>query len=40
MKKKFVVQYSTENPAYKESRGMAKTVTVFIVILLVIAYVF
>lgn len=39
MKKKHVVEYSTENPAYEESRGMAKAVAVFVIFLLVLAYV-
>ncbi|QTD79366.1 hypothetical protein fHyEco03_gp06R [Escherichia phage vB_EcoM_fHy-Eco03] len=38
--KKHVVEYTTENPVYNESRGMAKAVAVFIIILMVLSYVF
>jgi hypothetical protein len=38
--KKHVVEYTTENPVYNESRGMAKAVAVFVAIILVLAYVF
>lgn len=38
--KKHVVEYTDENPVYNESRGMAKAVAVFIIILLVLSYVF
>lgn len=38
--KKHVVEYTTENPVYNESRGMAKAVAIIVIILLVLAYVF
>lgn len=38
--KKHVVEYTDENPVYNESRGMAKAVAIFVIFLLVLAYVF
>lgn len=36
--KKHIVEYSTENPAYKESRGMFKAVCVFLLVLLIVSF--
>lgn len=38
--KKHVVEYTTENPVYNESRAMCKVAWVFIIIILVLSYVF
>ena len=38
--KKHVVEYTTENPVYNESRAMWKAMWVFIIIILVLSYVF
>ncbi|AWW14705.1 membrane protein [Salmonella phage SPLA2] len=37
---KHVVEYSVVNPAYAEGRAMRKLVVVFMIILMVLAYVF
>lgn len=37
---KHVVEYSVVNPAYAEGRYMSKLVVVFMIILMVLAYVF
>lgn len=37
---KHVVEYSVVNPAYAEGRVMRKLVVVFMIILMVLAYVF
>lgn len=39
-RRKHVVEYSVVNPAYAEGRAMRKLVVVFMIILMVLAYVF
>lgn len=38
--KKYVVEYTDENPVYNEGRAMCKIAWVFIIILMVLSYVF